>query len=253
MAGHGAEPASVPFLLQPLPEAAPVGSTRADGRTYEDFRSVYMKTGVVSQAPGSSYLEIGKTKVMAAVYGPRPTDRREAFSQRGHVSVDVKVASFASRVRGRIQQTPEEREMSAETATALAAAVRSETFPKAVVDVYVTVLEADGGTAAASITAAALALADGGVPMNALVSACSLVRLEDGPLLVDPSAAEEARARASATLAAMSSADLVTGVQLTGHWTSDNANEAVAVTLGGCAQIEALMRDTLEEAAERTC
>lgn len=73
-------------------------------------------------------------------------------------------------------QSPEEREMSAETATALAAAVRAEAFPKAVVDVYVTVLEGDGGTTPACITAAALALADGGVPMNALVSACSLVR-----------------------------------------------------------------------------
>lgn len=66
--------------------------------------------------------------------------------------------------------------MSAETATALAPAVRAETFPKAVVDVYVTVLEADGGATPACITAAALALADGGIPMNALVSACSLVR-----------------------------------------------------------------------------
>lgn len=249
MSFHGAEPASVPFLPQPLPELTPVGSSRADGRTSEEFRNVFMKTGVVSQATGSSYLEIGNTKVMAAVYGPRPTERRELISQRGHVAVDVKVASFATRIRGRIQQTPEERQMSVETATALAAAVRAETFPKAVVDVYVTVLEADGGLAAASITAAALALADGGVPMNALVSACSLVRLEEGELLVDPCATEESQAQASATLAAISSSDLVTGVQLEGHWSPENASDAIALTLGGCAQIQALMRDTLVEAA----
>lgn len=43
-------------------------------------------------------------QVMAAVYGPRPTDRREGFSQRGFLTVDVKSASFATRERGRVQQ-----------------------------------------------------------------------------------------------------------------------------------------------------
>lgn len=43
-------------------------------------------------------------QVMAAVYGPRPTDRREGFSQRGFLTVDVKLASFATRERGRVQQ-----------------------------------------------------------------------------------------------------------------------------------------------------
>lgn len=249
MAAHGTEPASTPFLQQTLPEASPVGSIRSDGRTFEEFRSVFMKTGVVSQASGSAYLEIGKTKVMAAVYGPRPTERREVFSQRGHVAVDVKVASFSSPIRSQMQQSPEEREMSAETATALASAVQTEAFPKAVVDVYVTVLEGDGGTTPACITAAALALADGGVPMNALVSACSLVRMEQGSLLVDPNAAEEAQAQAHAMLAAMPSSDLVTATQLSGQWTAQSATEAVAVTLAGCAQIQALMSETLIEAA----
>lgn len=63
-----------------------------------------MRVGVVSQAAGSAYLELGGTKVMAGVYGPRPTERREAFSEEGHLSVDVKLASFATRTRGRIQQ-----------------------------------------------------------------------------------------------------------------------------------------------------
>lgn len=40
MAAPGAEPASIPLLQQKLPEASPVGGIRADGRTFEDFRSV---------------------------------------------------------------------------------------------------------------------------------------------------------------------------------------------------------------------
>lgn len=38
-AQHGAGPASVPFP-QPLPESAPAGGRRVDGRGYEEFRSV---------------------------------------------------------------------------------------------------------------------------------------------------------------------------------------------------------------------
>ncbi len=63
-----------------------------------------LRTGTVSQAAGSAYIEVGATKAMAAVYGPRPTDRREAFSEEGHLGVDVKLASFATRTRGRITQ-----------------------------------------------------------------------------------------------------------------------------------------------------
>ena len=37
------------------------------GRTDSHFRPIFMKPGVVSQASGSAYIEIGKTKVVCAV------------------------------------------------------------------------------------------------------------------------------------------------------------------------------------------
>ncbi len=68
------------------------------------FSCAVMRTGVVSQAAGSAYLELGRTKVMAGVYGPRPSERREAFSNEGTLNVDVKLASFATRARGSVRQ-----------------------------------------------------------------------------------------------------------------------------------------------------
>ena len=41
------------------------------GRGEGEHRKVFLKTGVVSQAKGSCYLEQGGSKLMAAVYGPR--------------------------------------------------------------------------------------------------------------------------------------------------------------------------------------
>lgn len=136
-----------------------------------------LKTGVISQASGSSYIELGKTKVIVGVYGPRQSDRREAFREKGHISVDMKLASFATRQRGTFRQTPEEREMSALVETALEAVVLAENFPKAVLDVYITVLEAGGSEVPCAITAASLAIASAGVDMKDIVSACSVVRV----------------------------------------------------------------------------
>ena len=58
---------------------------------------------------------------------------------------------------------------------ALEAAVQRHTFPKANVDVYCLVLESGGADAAVAITAASLAIADAGIEMYDLVSACSVV------------------------------------------------------------------------------
>ena len=51
-----------------------------------------------------------------------------------------------------------------------------QAFPKAVLDVYCTVLEAGGSELAAAVTAAAMAVADAGIEMVDLSPACSVVR-----------------------------------------------------------------------------
>ena len=63
--------------------------------------------------------------------------------------------------------------------TALEAAVQLEAFPRAVVDVYCVVMESGGSDLPVLITTAALALADAGIPLYDLVTACSIVRLHN--------------------------------------------------------------------------
>jgi len=73
-------------------------------------------------------------------------------------------------------QSADERDISATVQAALEAAVQRHTFPKANVDVYCLILESGGADAAVAITAASLAIADAGIEMYDLVSACSVVR-----------------------------------------------------------------------------
>lgn len=65
--------------------------------------------------------------------------------------------------------------MSGTVQAALQSAVQRHTFPKANVDVYCLVLESGGSDVAVAITAASLAIADAGIEMFDLVSACSVV------------------------------------------------------------------------------
>ena len=43
---------------------------RLDGRRASELRQIRCKLGVFSQPDGSAYIEMGNTKVLAAVYGP---------------------------------------------------------------------------------------------------------------------------------------------------------------------------------------
>ncbi|MCX8171676.1 MAG: exosome complex exonuclease Rrp41, partial [Candidatus Bathyarchaeota archaeon] len=49
---------------------------RVDGRKPNELRPIKMEVGVLSNADGSAYIEQGKNKILAAVYGPREVHPR---------------------------------------------------------------------------------------------------------------------------------------------------------------------------------
>jgi exosome complex component MTR3 len=64
---------------------------------------------------------------------------------------------------------------------ALVSAVRLELFPKAVIDIFVTIIECDGldSCIAAGTVACSTALANAGIEMFGLVVSCAAVRAGD--------------------------------------------------------------------------
>lgn len=50
------------------------GGLRIDGRKPLELRQIRVRLGVFRQADGSAYLEQGKTKILATVYGPHQVD-----------------------------------------------------------------------------------------------------------------------------------------------------------------------------------
>lgn len=123
----------------------------------------------------------------------------------------------------------------------------SSRFPKAVVDVYCCVLESGGSDVAVAIAAASLALSDAGIELYDLVSACTVANVA-GNLLLDPTSDEVSQSKGTLTLAMMPSANEVTQLQLTGEWSSVQQREAMELAMGGCAQLKAVIRQTLIDA-----
>mmetsp|Transcript_19793 Transcript_19793/g.50293 ORF Transcript_19793/g.50293 Transcript_19793/m.50293 type:complete len:301 (-) Transcript_19793:27-929(-) len=180
---------------------------RADGsdpRAPTQLRFLHVKTGVLNQANGSSYVELGNTKVICAIYGPRQINKSE-YSDVGKLQCEVTWPPFALPDHAIRDDVPTSRtnglktgeEYSAEIAVRLTQALESSIIlhklPKSVVDVHVSVLQADGGVLPACITAASVAVADAGIELFDVVTACSAcVRAgSDEVILLDPSLAEE--------------------------------------------------------------
>jgi exosome complex component MTR3 len=186
---------------------------------------------------------------MVGVYGPRQSERRIAFSEEGRINVDVKVATFATRQRGSFYQSPEEKELSAQVRIALSSVIMVETFPKAVIDVFCTILEAGGSETAATITAASLAVADAGVEMKDVVTACEVARVAGTTLLLDPSAEEINREDGGVMAAVCGKNGSFAATTVRGRWEDDELRDALELCLGGCEQLDAAARKSLIKAA----
>jgi len=140
---------------------------RFDGRKDNELRELYAKVNVIKNADGSALFKIGKTRVIAAVYGPRELHPRHlAEEDRAILRVYYDMIPFSVPERKTPGPTRRSIELSLVIQRALESMIFLEEFPKAVIDVYIHVLQADAGTRVASLTAASLALANAGIPMR---------------------------------------------------------------------------------------
>ncbi|XP_078712345.1 exosome complex component MTR3 [Lampetra fluviatilis] len=242
---------------------------RADGRAPDELRASFARAGLLSQAKGSAYVEAKNTKVLCAVHGPREVLRREDFSMRGRLYCDFRVAPFAGARRCEARPPGgDEREAALAVVQALEAAVRLHRYPKAQIDVFVTVLEDDGGALGAAVTAASLALADAGIEMYDLAVGCS-ARQAGAVLLLDPSAAEEygrygepapgegapsvkAEQHGGLTVALLPSLDQISGLVCQGEWDEQVLREAVREVVDGAQRLYPLLQQCLLRAVRRS-
>lgn len=222
-----------------------VDGKRTDGRALEDLRDVQMKVGVIQRADGSAEARFGNTVAVASVYGPRELfPRFLQESDTGILRARYNMAPFSVVDRKSPGHDRRSTEISKVIRLAFEPHLFLEDFPKAVVDVFVEVIQADGSTRVTGINAASLALASAGVQMKDLVAACSVGKI-DGKLVADLSGLEDNYGEADMAMAI--SGDRVTLLQLDGALTKEEVMTLFALAKRSCEKIYEMQKKILKE------
>jgi len=218
---------------------------RMDGRKLNELRPVKIEVGILGNADGSAYIEQGKNKILAAVYGPREVHPRHlALPDRALLRCRYHMAPFSVEERKSPAPSRREMELSKVIREALEPSVFVEYYPRTSIDLFMEVLQADGGTRCASITVASLALADAGIPLRDLVAACASGKVE-GRLVLDLDDAEDKKGEADVPLAFMPNLNAITLLQMDGMLSVEEFEQVVNLALKGFKQMYELQKETL--------
>jgi len=244
MGGTGAEK---PTLIRWEERDGEKVAIRIDGRLPEQLRPIRIEVGVLGNADGSALVEYGATRVLAAVYGPREAvPRHVALPDRAIIRCRYHMAPFSTEERKTPAPTRREVELSKVIREALESVVLTEMYPRTSIDVYMEVLQSDGGTRTAAITAASLALADAGIAMRDLVAGVAVGKV-DGVLVLDINEVEDNYAEADMPVAMAPSLDKVLLLQLNGVLTHDEFIKALDLARRGILEIYKLQKEALRK------
>lgn len=219
---------------------------RVDGRKLNELRPVKIEVGVLANADGSAYFQQGKNKILAAVYGPKEVHPRHlAQPDRAVIRCRYHMAPFSVEERKSPAPSRREIELSKVIREAFEPSVFLEYYPRTSIDVFIEVLQADGGTRCAGITAASLALADAGIPMRDLIAACAAGKVE-GRLVLDLVDLEDKGGEADLPLALMPHLNAITLLQMDGSLTLEEFEQAINLASDGCKQLYTLQKEALK-------
>ena len=220
---------------------------RSDGRKVNETRKVTIKTGVLKNADGSAYIEFGGNKILAGVFGPRDVHPKHMSNpDTGILRVRYHMEPFSVTERKKPAPSRREIEISKVIKEALEPAVMLEQFPRTAVDVFLEVLQADGGTRCAALDAASAALVDAGIPMRDLVCACASGKAAD-TLILDVNNEEDQAGQADMPIGYMPNLGQITLLQLDGVLTPDEFKKCVEIGIDGCKQIYEIQKNSLRE------
>jgi len=218
---------------------------RVSGRKKDEIRPIKITAGALHRADGSAYLEWGKNKIMAAVYGPREFNPRR-FQRPDKAVVRARYNMAAFSVSDRKRPGPDRRsaEIGKVISDAFENVILTEKFPRGVIDIQMEILQADAGTRIAALVAATVALADAGIPMKGLVAGCAAGKA-GGQVILDLDQPEDNYGEADVPIAVNMTTGEVVLFQMDGHLSPKEFEEALDLAQKGCAQVYEAQRAAL--------
>ena len=227
---------------------------RNSGRELNEMREIKAKVGVIPNADGSAMFSFGKTIAIAAVYGPKKMHPQHSQDpEKGTLRCNYNMLSFS--VEDRMRPGPSRRstEISKITEWALEPVLMIDKYPNNVIDVHISIIQADASTRCAGINAAAMALAQAGIPMKNLVSSVSIGKI-DKTLVVDLDKFEDSEfddGEGSTDIPiTLTPSGEITHIQLDGKISKEQLKEAMELAKKATKEIYKIQKKALKESLE---
>jgi exosome complex component RRP41 len=221
---------------------------RIDGRRPNEIRRLKCEMGLFERADGSAYFEQGNTRVLCAVYGPREVELRSTARQdRAIVNCEYSMATFSTGER-KLKRKGDRRstEISLIIKQTFEAAIFTHLYPNSQIDIYIQVIQADGGTRCAGINAATLALIDAGIAMSDFVVACAAGYIDETPLL-DLNHYEDSGGSADLPVAIFPKSDKVIMAQMDCKVPLNTFEKVLRTAMDGCHRIYEVLVECVRE------
>lgn len=218
---------------------------RLDGRRWDELRPIKIEIGVIKNADGSAYIEFGKNKIIAAVYGPREAHPKHiALPDKAIVRCRYHMAPFSTEERKSPQPSRREIEISLVLRRAIESVIFLEEYPRSIIDVFVEVLQSDGGSRCASITAVSTALADSGISMKDLIVGCAVGKI-DGQIVLDLNDLEDMEGEGDMPVAYMPNLDKIVLLQFDGIFSEEEFKKAIDLAIQGNKKVYEILKKAL--------
>lgn len=219
---------------------------RVDGRRPNEIRKINFKMGLFSRADGSAYYEQGNTKIICAVYGPREVKlKSQAKHDKAIINCEYSMATFSTGERKKKRIDRRATEISLVIRQTFESVIITNLFPKTQIDIFMCVLQADGGTRCACINAASLALIDAGIPMRDFVVSCAAGFIENTPI-VDLNYVEDS-VSPDIPIAYLPKTKKFSLLQMDSKLSMENFEKVIKIAEQGCKQIH----DVLDEEVKK--
>jgi len=221
---------------------------RCDGRRPTEVRKMSCSFGVFDQSDGSAYVELGNTRVLAAVYGPHDIRgaRSKAKHDRAVINCQYSMATFSTSERKHRQRGDyRSLEITSNLREVFENAILTELFPHSQIDIFVEVLQSDGSNYSACVNAATLAIIHAGIPIKDVVCACSASMVGQHSI-VDVNYLEESVGSGPiTTIALLPKSKQILSLESSGRMHSTAVQQVMDSAMTGCQEILQVMKASI--------
>ncbi|MFN3909634.1 MAG: exosome complex exonuclease Rrp41 [Candidatus Anstonellaceae archaeon] len=232
-----------------IPKLLDENKKRIDGRKIDELRPIAIKAKVLNNADGSAYIEWGNNKILVAVYGPRECiPKHESSPYRAQLRCRYNMAPFCSlSEHGKSGPSRRSLELSKVISETFEKVVITEQFPKTAIDVFIDVLQSDGGTRCAAVSAVSVALADAGIPLKDMVAAVAVGKIED-EIVLDLSKDEDNYGQSDNPIAMSIRDEQILLYQMDGMLTKEEIEKGLDMAKEAIKKVHKLQLEALEQA-----